>query len=170
MSAQPLPAILDIEASGFGSASYPIEIGFVLPDGSSYCSLILPAADWSHWDHSAEKVHQVSRETLLRHGKAALEVARQLNDRLHGQTLYCDAWYHDFIWLSRLYDEAGSSPAFRLQDLRLLLSETQMEHWDLTRRAIEAELALPRHRASSDARILQATLARVRELYPRKAA
>ena len=27
------PAILDIEASGFGRGSYPIEIGYYLPDG-----------------------------------------------------------------------------------------------------------------------------------------
>ena len=34
------PAVLDIEASGFGVGSYPIEVGFVLPDGQSYCSLL----------------------------------------------------------------------------------------------------------------------------------
>ena len=33
---QPLvrAGVLDIEASGFGRGSYPIEIGFVLPDGN----------------------------------------------------------------------------------------------------------------------------------------
>ena len=37
-----VPTILDLEASGFGRDSYPIEVGYVLPDGSSFCSLIRP--------------------------------------------------------------------------------------------------------------------------------
>ena len=35
-----LPTILDIEASGFGPGSYPIEIGFVTGAGKAWCSLI----------------------------------------------------------------------------------------------------------------------------------
>ena len=31
-----LPIIIDIEASGFGRGSYPIEIGYHMPDGESY--------------------------------------------------------------------------------------------------------------------------------------
>lgn len=165
MSALLPPTIIDVEASGFGSTSYPIEVGFVLPDGASYCALIHPAAAWSHWDESAERVHQVSRETLIKHGRPTAEVARRLNDQLQGQTVYCDAWYHDFTWLSRLFDAAGSTQAFRLEDIRTLLNEAQAEHWHLTKLQIQAELGLPRHRASNDAKTLQATLARVRILY-----
>lgn len=159
------PPIIDIEASGFGSASYPIEVGFVLPDGTSYCALIQPAEGWSHWDESAERVHLVNRQTLQEHGRPAHEVARQLNTRLQGQTVYCDAWYHDFTWLSRLFNTVGSHQAFQLEDIRTLLNEAQTEHWHLTKLKIQAELGLPRHRASNDAKILQATLARVRILY-----
>ena len=35
------PDIIDIEASGFGPDSYPIEIGVALSSGEKYCSLIL---------------------------------------------------------------------------------------------------------------------------------
>jgi|APMI01.1.fsa_nt_gi hypothetical protein len=159
------PPIIDVEASGFGSTSYPIEVGFVLPDGASYCALIQPAAGWSHWDESAERVHLVSRETLQEHGQPADEVAQHLNNCLQGRTVYCDAWYHDFTWLSRLFHAAGSHQAFQLEDIRTLLNEAQAEHWHLTKLQIQAELGLPRHRASNDAKILQATLARVRILY-----
>ena len=65
----PLPVIIDIEASGFGRGSYPIEIGYYTPEGSSYCTLICPEADWVHWDASAESVHGIQRELLLRKGK-----------------------------------------------------------------------------------------------------
>ena len=30
------PIVIDVEASGFGKGSYPIEVGVVLPDGSRH--------------------------------------------------------------------------------------------------------------------------------------
>ena len=42
------PFIMDIEASGFGPDSYPIEVGLALGDGSRFCSLIVPAEHWTH--------------------------------------------------------------------------------------------------------------------------
>ncbi|MFO1249856.1 MAG: hypothetical protein U1E77_01625 [Inhella sp.] len=37
-----LPAFIDIEASGFGRGSYPIEVGFVDRDGQLFCTLVQP--------------------------------------------------------------------------------------------------------------------------------
>jgi hypothetical protein len=37
-----VPAILDVEASGFGRGSYPVEVGYVLEDGVSQCMLVRP--------------------------------------------------------------------------------------------------------------------------------
>src|SRR5690348_7840388 len=109
-----LPCVMDIEASGFGRGSYPIEIGVVLPDGSAYCTLIVPATDWTHWDGDAERVHGISRGLLLRHGRGPAEVARELNRRLAGREVYSDNWAHDYPWLARLFDAAGLSAQFRL--------------------------------------------------------
>lgn len=155
------PCVIDFEASGFGTRSYPIEVGLVLPDGQAYCSLILPEPDWRHWDPDAEQVHGISRDILARHGKPPQAVAQDLNDRLRGQTVYCDAWYHDYTWLSRLFDAAECAPAFRLEDLRVLLDDHALSHWATTRDAVLQELALQRHRASNDARVLQLTLLRL---------
>ncbi|NKI93556.1 hypothetical protein [Rhizobacter sp. SG703] len=157
------PAILDIEASGFGRDSYPIEVGYVLPDGSSFCSLIRPARHWTHWDPAAEQVHQIHRETLLVHGRPVTEVAQWLNDQLHGLTLYSDGWAHDYPWLGALYEEAGLVPGFRLDNLRSLLTEVEARDWYATKQAVSNELGLTRHRASADARLLQRTLLRLRE-------
>ena len=63
-------------------------------------------------------MHGVQRELLLKHGKPAAWVAGEVNKRLAGQTVYCDAWGHDYAWLSRLYDAAERSPSFKLEDLR----------------------------------------------------
>jgi hypothetical protein len=156
------PAVLDIEASGFGRDSYPVEIGYVLPDGQAYCTLIRPAPGWTHWDPDAERLHRIALSAAVRHGRGVVEVATSLNERLHGRTLYCDGWAHDYVWLSVLFEAAGLQPSFRLDNLRALLTEQDAARWDETRRRIAAEMRLPRHRASTDAKILQQTLIRLR--------
>src|ERR1700712_297812 len=156
-----LPCVLDIEASGFGRGSYPIEIGFVLPDGTAYCSLIVPDESWTHWDGDAERVHGISRSLLQRHGRSASEVASELNHRLAGRAVYCDNWAHDYAWLARLFESADISPSFQLRHLRELLSEHAAERFDDTREIVARNLQLRRHRASSDARVLQLSLAKV---------
>lgn len=157
------PTIIDLEASGFGRGSYPIEVGFVLPDGSSQCSLIQPAASWTHWDASAEAVHGITRELLLQHGKPVIEVATMLNRNLRGQTVYSDSWAHDYNWLSVLFEEAGLVPSFKLEHLLALMTECSKTHWNEVRESVEHDLSIPRHRASNDARVLQATWLRMQQ-------
>jgi len=157
------PTILDLEASGFGRDSYPIEVGFVLPDGSSFCTLIRPAPGWTHWDPAAEQVHHIDRAALVQHGRDVVDVARLLNERLRGRTVFSDGWAHDYPWLSALYEAAGLQPSFKLDSLRSLLSEQQALEWHATLQEVSCDLKAPRHRASADARLLQLTLQRVRQ-------
>lgn len=154
--------MLDVEASGFGAGSYPIEIGYVLPDGTTYCTLIRPSDSWTHWQSKAESVHGITRSILAQHGKPLAQVAQHLNQALRGLTLYTDCWSADWGWISRLYDEAELPPYFRLEDLRLLLTVDQANRWHDVKDKVVADLALTRHRASNDAKILQLTLQRVK--------
>lgn len=156
------PTILDIEASGFGRGSYPIEIGFIDTDGEGFCTLIRPAPRWTHWDEAAERVHNIPLRLLFDRGRALNEVAVFLNDALHGQEVYSDGWTHDYSWLNLLFEEAGMTPSFHLENLRKLLSESESAVWHATRLKVENELAVSRHRASNDARVLQATWLRVK--------
>ena len=156
-----LPCVLDIEASGFGRGSYPIEIGFVLPDGTAYCTLIVPDVTWTHWDGGAERMHGISRSLLQRHGRSAREVALELNQRLAGRTVYCDNWAHDYAWLACLFESAAANPSFKLRHLRELMSENAAERFDDAREIVARNLQLRRHRASSDARVLQLSVAKV---------
>lgn len=151
------PAIIDIEASGFGRGSYPIEIGVVLPDGECHCHLIRPVKDWTHWDDAAEKVHHITREMLVDRGRPVKEVASILNLILEGETVYSDAWGNDNSWLSLLFYYAEIPQNFRLDGLNHIMSEYQMSVWSDTRKIVESESGLERHRASSDAKVLQKT-------------
>jgi hypothetical protein len=66
------------------------EVGVVLPDGASYCSLIRPAPHWIHWDPRAEQLHRITPQLLAAHGKAPGEVSAILNQRLRGHVVYSD--------------------------------------------------------------------------------
>jgi len=155
-----VPAVIDVEASGFGAGSYPIEVGVVLPSGRSHCFLVRPVDGWSHWDPQAEAVHGIAREILMARGTEIEEVARNLNEILGGQTVYSDAWGHDRSWLALLFDEAGLSQHFRLESLRALLTDQQLERWQDMRGRVIREIGQARHRASVDALIVQQTYVR----------
>ena len=156
------PFILDVEASGLGTDSYPIEIGVALEPGRRQAYLIAPLEEWTHWDPSAERLHGLSRRTIALHGRPVATIARLLNERLRGLTLYSDGWVVDRPWLTRLFHAARAPMSFELSPIERILSEAQMGLWDETKRAVERELAATRHRASHDAWIVQETWLRTR--------
>lgn len=160
-----LPTVLDIEASGFGRGSYPIEVGIARADGTNCAFLIQPLDEWTHWDPKAELLHGISRERLRREGLPVREVARWLNDELSSTgKAYSDSWGYDNTWLSLLFHHAGMLPGFRLEALRILLSEAQQALWSDTKEAMIAERSIHRHRAGEDARLLQLTYQRTLQL------
>ncbi len=154
------PLIVDIEASGFGGTSYPIEIGLALNDGAKFCTLILPAPDWTHWSEEAESVHRVSRDILETYGKPLREVAEFLNSILYGKTVYSDGWVVDHPWLRKLFHAAGVPMEFDVSALEMILTEDQMANWHDTKDRVIEEMDLRRHRASFDAVIIQETYKR----------
>ncbi len=152
-----LPTIIDVEASNFGQGGYPIEVGFIRSDGFSYCRLIKPQNDWTHWDAAAERVHGIPRQVLENRGQEVQVVAAELNEHLSGSTVYSDAWGQDFAWLSNLFEAAETVMEFKLEPLTALLSDCQKSVWHPTRKRVEHMLGLRRHRASADARVIQMT-------------
>ena len=156
------PFIIDLEASGFGPHSYPIEVGLALEPGAKFCSLIAPAPGWTHWDAEAEKVHRVPRDILEAYGKPAAQVALSLNELLRDTIVYSDGWVVDQPWLIELFSRAGVPQQFSMSSLEMILSERQMEVWHEVKNQVTSELALTRHRASYDALIIQETYLRTR--------
>ena len=156
------PLIIDVEASGFGGASYPIEIGVALDDGHKYCALILPEPGWTHWDAAAERIHRISRDLLETYGKPGRAVAETLNELLASRTVYTDGWVVDKPWLTTLFDAARLPMRFHVSPLELILSEAQMACWHREKDGLVASMDLSRHRASHDAWIIQETYRRTR--------
>lgn len=166
------PAIIDIEASGFGAHSYPLEIGAVNAKGERYCALIHPLADWNHWCEGAAQIHGITRELVEQRGKPVRQVCAELNQFLGEITCYSDAWTHDSPWLTRLYFGARCNPSFHLSPIELIATEDQLLCWDETKRRLQQQLGICRHRASGDAYLIQQTYLASRQLAqcPRKIA
>jgi hypothetical protein len=151
------PAILDIEASGFGKGSYPIEIGIADENSDTHSWLVLPEKDWTHWHDEAEKLHKINREELFSHGEKPVVIANKLNELFEGQILYSDGWGFDSGWLNLLFYVAGKNMFFKLETLPRILTEYQLEHWDNAKQEIRAKHNLVHHRAKDDAKLLQLT-------------
>ncbi|GBL02734.1 hypothetical protein [Glaciecola sp. KUL10] len=151
------PCIIDIEASGFGSHSYPIEIGVIDEYGERFCKLIAPFDDWVHWDQAAEDLHGISKQTLHDNGVPGVEICLELNALFAKKTLYSDAWSVDAVWLNKLFDRAGVTKAFSVSALEMIMTESQIDKWDFAKQAFIKQSGIQRHRASSDAFIIQET-------------
>lgn len=152
-----LPIVLDVEASGFGRGSYPIEVGIALPNGDLHAWLIKPMPEWTHWNDGAEKIHGISRAKLEREGLSPKIVAKTLNNLLQGKTVYTDGWGVDRPWLALLFNDVGLHQLFKLESVYALLNQQQMESWTATRERVLATKKLVPHRAGSDALIVQTT-------------
>ncbi len=155
------PAFIDFEASSLDLvASYPIEVGICLSDGSTHSWLIEPHALWTEWSDSAQRIHGIHRESLYREGLKVSTVAQHLNELLPNR-VYCDAWTFDRFWLHRLYRAANLASSFQLESVAQLLTEEEVDQWSGIRAGVIAELGLTAHRAANDALILHETWKRI---------
>jgi hypothetical protein len=103
------PCFLDIEATGFGPESYPIEVAWSDASGGINRYLIdpTPIAAWTAWDASAEAVHGIDRERLARNGWSPEFVAERITEDLGGRIVHTDAPDYDARWLARLFQALG---------------------------------------------------------------
>ncbi|WP_187408154.1 3'-5' exoribonuclease [Saccharophagus sp. K07] len=155
-------AVIDIEASGFGAESYPIEIGIVLPDGTRYQSLVKPEPTWLHWDKDAQDIHGISRLLLLKEGRPVQEICRDINAICNGVTLYSDCWVHDAQWFNALFTAARMPALACCRAIEYLLDDQQQARYQHTKPHVAKRLGLTLHRALNDAIAIQNTLRELR--------
>lgn len=144
-------AFIDLEASGLGPASWPIEVGWCFEEGKPEAHLIRPAAAWKveAWDERAEALHGISFKTLAASGQAPEEVCAILNKTLAGVSVYSDAPDWDGFWLYRLFEVAGVKQGFALNDFGAIFANARAE--DKAAAIAEAARTSPhRHRACDD--------------------
>ena len=145
---------IDLEASGLGPHSYPIEVAWKSSGGECDSFLINPDSveDWGFWDDFAEEMHGICRTELVKQGIPVVEACQRMNTALAGKQLISDAWEFDFFWLDRLFQAADIKMAFELVGLQAVLTGEELVQYRFICKA-----QLRRHRAMSDVdHILQA--------------
>lgn len=93
---------LDFEASSLNKDSYPVEVGWVLEDGTGEAHLIRPAPGWTDWDDTAEAMHGLSRSRLQRDGVPHDVVCARLIELFRDNLVHASAPSWDGHWLSML--------------------------------------------------------------------
>jgi hypothetical protein len=119
---------LDIEASGVGSSSFPIEVAYASSTGDKNSYLIKSTDDWKNnglWCSNAEfSIHEISQDMLAQYGIDPVDVAHVLNNALCGRLVLCNDLDYDGVWLTQLFKAANVGVMFLLTDIRYLY-----EYW-----------------------------------------
>ena len=156
--------ILDVEASGLGPLSWPIEVGVAIVEGDAIAHaearLIRPHPGWdpAGWTEDSAAVHGIPR-AALESAPPPAEVAAWLLDLLAGRRAWSDAPMSDWRWLNELTDAAGLGwGAVRLGDYdRALIAAfgTSERGQEAVRAAWAHFDGIPTpHRAEADARLM----------------
>lgn len=144
-------AFIDLEASGLGAKSWPIEAGWCYTSGKPQAMLIRPDESWplDQWDENAFALHGVPYEMLQKFGVAPEKVCQALNHALGGKIVYSDAPDWDGFWFYRLFQTAGVRQKFALCDFYDVFRSMAPEKLDeIVARA--NEIAPRAHRAVPD--------------------
>jgi hypothetical protein len=115
---------IDVEASGLNSASFPIEIGWVLDDEAEPESfLVRPHATWDFdtgWSAQSAALHSITPALLEAEGLSVAETCTRLDEATHRRLVVSDAPQHDDWWLGRLYAAAGREKSLAVGDVERL--------------------------------------------------
>ena len=110
-----IPPILDFEASGLSSESYPIQAAWKF-NGVLKNFYIKPSTaedNWDYWDYCAQDVHGIPREILSDIGKSCDFVAREMLIDLEGQDILSDAPLMEMDWATKLFNQTPYTLNFR---------------------------------------------------------
>lgn len=131
------PVFLDIEASTPDEGQYPVAMTWSLPDGQLKSVLISPDDDWEPWDNCDP---EVDVQYLMDQGASGLDVIRELNMDLSGQTVFVDGLDDDEALLELLFESFGDSPDFEIATLTQLYTDESLEAILEHRRAVAETL------------------------------
>ena len=149
--------VIDLEASGLHHSSYPIEVGLVAQH-QHYQALICPQPSWQFWSEDSQKIHGLARDTLIRDGEPAKQVALMLNTLLAGGRVYSDCAHWDGFWLDVLFHGVGVQPTFEVADIAVLLDASHHDCYLETYHNLKACGQYQAHRALDDAQVIHHAL------------
>jgi len=156
---------LDFEASSLSGTSYPIEVAWADHQGRIENHLINAQGypeDYNDWSKSAEGVHGLSRQYLIKHGEDPLFVAQRMNSALNEAHVFTTAPDYDGFWCRRLFSAVNLELTFKFGDIETVLKKIlPIEYWisdnksgsthiNALYRTAREQCGLSAHRASND--------------------
>ena len=147
--------IIDIEASGLHFDAYPIEIAVRLR-GVCRSWLIKPEHNWKYWCTTAESMHGISRDELLRDGLPVAEVVKQLNAFLTDLDvlLYSDAYRWDGDWVDTLYYAVKADKPFYVDSIYDVIGDDKADLFDNYFTQLAKSGKYKHHRAKDDVQMI----------------
>jgi DNA polymerase-3 subunit epsilon len=151
---------LDIEASSLSSASFPVEIGWVVDDEVESGSFLIKLhGTWNFdngWSAQSAAIHGITPAMLAAEGLAVDKACTHLDEVTHGRLVVSDAPQLDDWWLSRLYAAAGRERTWAVGGVERLygglVQEAGLDPTRATRLLTRIEQIYPHpHRAGPDA-------------------
>lgn len=162
------PMFVDLEASGLGPASYPIEVAWSNPAGEIEEHLIDPPEEWLtdlEWDPNAERIHGIPLRKLTTEGEPIEQVCEAFVRATARQPLYSDAPSHDGRWLRQMLEFGGfGNHMLDVRDaIELFQPKISGAHLRMDAAKLQArvDLGLRHHRAGDDVRALLEAYKRV---------
>jgi hypothetical protein len=148
---------IDVESSGLGRGSYPIEYGSCGLDLQPVSLLIRRRDDFAlaDWSPTAQNLHNISLDDLADHGVDADEAARRISlDLAPGVIGLSDNPDHDFQWLIRLssdLDAVGLYPISLFQRQARIAALERHGYERLSEATVRVQERYPHlHRAGPD--------------------
>lgn len=116
---------IDIEASGLGDNSFPLEIGWTKDGIDIHEFFIKPHVSWDieEWDPNAENLHGISKDFILENGINSIDIALIMNEHLSGYTLLSDSHLNDIKWINKLFVSNEIKREFKIVSIDLFLNK-----------------------------------------------
>lgn len=112
-----LPLFLDIEVSCPDERQFPLAIAWTLPDGQIKSVLICPDDDWEPWENIDA---DIDLNYFVEQGMSGLDVIREMNQDLSGQTVFVDGLDDDEALLDKLFEAFQDEADFEIATLTSL--------------------------------------------------
>lgn len=153
--------VIDIEASGFGLGSYPIEFAWGNSAIGISSFLINPAQlnDWTHWSDESEQVHCIPRATLLTDGINPLLAWTRISELFALYRVYSDNPPYDAGWLDAFSVLGVDTSVIQVHDTGDIIRRNLNDQGNLCSSVEEiyrqaAAVTPPTHRADADVAFL----------------
>jgi len=116
---------LDFESSSYDDDGFPLAVSWSMSNGTIKSILIMPDDRWLSGDYN---MGDVDIQHYLDQGRSGIDVIREMNEDLTGQSVYIDGIDDDLLLLERICDCFDTEPDFELLQARDLFSTKEPFH------------------------------------------